>query len=59
MNPSAVFAYNIGAYKKGSNPGIDHAIEKIGEVNKFLLQQTDEKFSFEEEVEMMKQIFGA
>jgi len=50
---------NIGAYKKGSNPGIDHAIEKIGEVNKFLLQQTDEKFSFEEEVEMMKQIFGA
>ncbi len=48
---------NIGAYKKGSNPGIDHAIAKIDAVNKFLLQQTDEKFDFEEEVELMKKIF--
>ena len=48
---------NIGAYKKGSNPGIDNAIEKIDAVNRFLLQQTDEKFDFEQEVEMMKQIF--
>lgn len=48
---------NIGAYKKGSNPGIDHAIAKIDAVNSFLLQQTDEKFTFEEEVELMKQIF--
>ncbi len=49
---------NIGAYKKGSNPSIDNAIEKIDAVNRFLLQQTDEKFDFEQEVEMMKQIFG-
>ena len=48
---------NIGAYKKGSNPGIDHAIAKIDAVNRFLLQQTDEKFDFEEEVALMKQIF--
>ena len=48
---------NIGAYKRGSNPGIDNAIEKIDAVNRFLLQQTDEKYDFEQEVEMMKQIF--
>lgn len=48
---------NIGAYKKGSNPGIDHAIAKIDAVNTFLMQQTDEKFDFEEEVELMKRIF--
>ncbi len=48
---------NIGAYKKGSNPGIDHAMEKIGAVNEFLTQQTDEKYDFAQEVEMMKQIF--
>ena len=48
---------NIGAYKKGSNPGIDQAIAKIDAVNRFLLQQTDEKFDFEEEIELMKQIF--
>ncbi|MEG1291427.1 MAG: flagellar protein export ATPase FliI [Lachnospiraceae bacterium] len=39
---------NIGAYKKGSNPNIDYAIEKIDDVNEFLLQETYDKFSFEE-----------
>lgn len=48
---------NIGAYKKGSNPNIDYAIEKIDAVNAFLMQQTDEKFDFEQEVEMLAQIF--
>ena len=48
---------NIGAYKKGSNPNIDYAIEKIEEVNSFLQQQTDEKFSFEEEVDALRAIF--
>lgn len=48
---------NIGAYKSGSNQKIDYAIEKIDAVNSFLCQQTDEKFSFEEEVSAMESIF--
>ena len=50
---------NIGAYKKGSNPDIDYAIEKISAVNDYVMQQTDEKFEFEEEVNMLEQIFEA
>lgn len=38
------------AYKKGSNKNIDYAISKIDAVNAFLMQQTDEKYSFEEEL---------
>ena len=49
---------NIGAYKRGSNPDIDYAIEKINEVNSFLLQETHSKFTFEDEVEMLGAIFG-
>lgn len=48
---------NIGAYKKGSNAGIDFAISKIDAVNAFLQQQTDESFGFEEEISMLGQIF--
>ena len=48
---------NIGAYKSGSNADIDYAIKKIKSVNEFLMQQTDEKFSFEETVEMMENLF--
>ncbi len=48
---------NIGAYKKGSNPDIDYAIEKIKVVNEFLMQQTHEKFDFEEEIDLLKAIF--
>ena len=48
---------NIGAYKSGSNKNIDYAIEKIDEVNEFLMQQTHEKFEFNEEIELLKKIF--
>lgn len=48
---------NIGAYKSGSNPEIDYAISKIKEVNEFLMQDMFEKFTFEEEVEMLGQLF--
>ena len=48
---------NIGAYKKGSNKNIDFAIEKIDQVNEFLLQNVDEKFLFEDELNLMKEIF--
>ena len=48
---------NIGAYKSGSNPDIDFAISKIKEVNNFLMQETDEKFTFEDEIKGLKDIF--
>ncbi|MBQ3545058.1 MAG: flagellar protein export ATPase FliI [Lachnospiraceae bacterium] len=48
---------NIGAYKKGSNKNIDYAISKIDEVNEFLIQDVDEKFSFEEAVKRLEAIF--
>ncbi len=49
---------NIGAYKAGSNPDIDEAVAKIKFVNEFLLQDTDEKISFEETVAGMQKIIG-
>ncbi len=48
---------NIGAYKSGSNPGIDYAIQKIDAVNSYLMQEVDEKFTFEESVMLLKGIF--
>ena len=49
---------NIGAYKAGSNPDIDFAIDKIRAVNAFLEQQTDEKYTFEESLQQMLDIFS-
>lgn len=49
---------NIGAYKSGSNKEIDYAIAKNAAVNEYLLQQTDEKFDFEQEIEMLNNIFA-
>lgn len=48
---------NIGAYKNGSNKNIDYAIEKIDAVNAYLMQDTQEKFEFEEEIALLKKIF--
>lgn len=48
---------NIGAYKSGSNKNIDYAIEKIDAVNEFLLQATDEKYNFEDELKLLGDIF--
>ena len=48
---------NIGAYKAGSNPEIDYAIEKIQAVNQFLRQDVYDKFTFEETVDMMRALF--
>lgn len=48
---------NIGAYKSGSNREIDYAIAKNAAVNEYLLQRTDEKFEFGQEVEMLQAIF--
>lgn len=49
---------NIGAYKKGSNPDIDYAIEKDKAVNAFLMQETDEKNSFEQTVDALRALFA-
>ncbi len=48
---------NIGAYKRGNNKNIDYAIDKIDAVNEFLLQDTDEKFDYEESLRLMESIF--
>lgn len=45
---------NIGAYKSGSNRNIDYAIQKIDAVNDFLMQKTDEKFQFEQEIDLLR-----
>ena len=49
---------NIGAYKSGSNPEIDYAIEKIHQVNEFLRQDVDSKYEFDEELALLNQIFS-
>lgn len=45
---------SIGAYKKGTNPALDEALKKIDKINAFLQQATDEAFTFEETVQMLK-----
>lgn len=49
---------NIGAYKSGSNKEIDYAITKNTLVNEYLLQRTDEKFEFDQEIGLLKNIFA-
>ena len=48
---------NIGAYKAGSNPDIDRAIEKMKEINGFLLQDVETKYTFEDSVAILNDIF--
>ena len=45
---------NIGAYNKGTNPRIDRSIALIGPISKFLRQDTDERFTYEESRELLK-----
>ncbi len=47
---------NIGAYTKGSNPEIDIAIDKIGDINNFLKQDVEEKSSLEDSFEKLMSI---
>ena len=48
---------NIGAYKAGSNPGIDYAIKKIEAVNQFLRQDVETKYTFEETLQLLEELF--
>lgn len=47
---------SIGAYKTGTNKRLDGAVAKIDEVNAFLQQETDERFTYEEIIEQMERI---
>jgi flagellum-specific ATP synthase len=38
---------SIGAYRRGSNPSVDTAMDMIGEINQFLQQPTSERFTLE------------
>jgi flagellum-specific ATP synthase len=48
---------NIGAYKKGSNPKVDAAIDSIDRVNRFLRQDRSEAATFEQTREQMAKLF--
>ena len=48
---------NIGAYKSGANANIDYAIQKIDQVNEYLCQDVDAKYTFEEELGLLSAIF--
>ena len=41
---------SIGAYKHGTNPQLDEAINKIDAINNFLMQSVDDSVSFDETV---------
>ncbi len=47
---------NIGAYKKGANKKIDKALEIIDNVNDFLTQDILEKFTYDETLEIIKNL---
>ncbi len=49
---------SIGAYKPGSTPDIDEAIEQIGPINQLLRQQIADRFSVEETLEQMARIYA-
>ena len=48
---------NIGAYKSGSNPDIDYAIQMNKVVNEYLCQDVEEKVDFEDSVERLMKMF--
>jgi ATP synthase in type III secretion protein N len=47
----------IGEYKPGSDRAADFAIKYIDKVNRFLKQQVNEKSTFEETLQQLKQLF--
>jgi flagellum-specific ATP synthase len=49
---------NIGAYVAGSNPEIDDAIGRIGEVNRYLVQGVAEKSPLAESVARLRAMWG-
>jgi len=47
---------NIGAYVKGSNPQIDHALSKIQDLRKFLKQDMKEKALYEDTIAKLESL---
>lgn len=47
---------SIGAYKSGINPKLDYALSKLDIVNRFLMQGTDESFSYQQCLDQLHQI---
>jgi flagellum-specific ATP synthase len=50
---------NIGAYKRGANPKIDAAIDKIDSFNTFMRQEVEDRCGLEEAVARLIKIAGA
>ena len=48
---------NIGAYKAGSNPGIDYAVAHIAEMQSFMKQAVHDPVMLEEAVQDLKSMF--
>jgi flagellum-specific ATP synthase len=49
---------NIGAYARGSNPKIDEAILLHDDMINYIKQSTDEKYGFDDEINMLKNILN-
>jgi len=49
---------SIGAYKSGTNEKLDHAISKIEQVNRFLMQEIDRKYEKDEMLDVMRKILA-
>ena len=49
---------NIGAYKRGSSPEIDAAIQYHTPIHEFLKQKTDEKVAAKDAIQQLKQIYA-
>jgi flagellum-specific ATP synthase len=50
---------NIGAYVAGSNPKIDHAIEKIDQINTYLRQDIEENGDFDTSMNRLDQVINS
>ncbi len=49
---------NIGAYVRGSNAGIDRAVDMIGRINDFLVQSDRENIPLEDSRRLLTALFG-
>lgn len=50
---------DIGAYKVGTNPKVDQAIELQPSIKSFLVQKVDEPSSYKETVQALNQVFSS
>ncbi len=50
---------NIGAYVAGSNPKIDHAIDKIDQINTYLRQDIEENGDFDTSMNRLDQVINS